>query len=322
MNRLHHFDILMAWYHEYMSINGYRPRTIQSYGFELSFFRRFLFDTTDLPDIDDLAPAVLRDYATYLYDRGITSTTIHHKLAVLRCFFGVAYEEKKLYADYRGYINLPRKNKKLPAGILTGEEIKRVFDYLETATDNIPVNTADDAELLRDRAIFETLYSTGIRRNELTSLALADVDYGGGLLFIRQGKGGKDRVVPIGVIALESVRRYVAEARPLLTAKWCDALFVNRKFGTPLGSYTIRESVMAVAKAAGLQKHVRVHALRHTCATHLLDNGADIRYVQELLGHASLSSTQVYTHVSINKLKETHNKYHPRENVCTVSAEK
>jgi site-specific recombinase XerD len=119
--------------------------------------------------------------------------------------------------------------------------------------------------------------------------------------------------VPIGKTALEAVRRYVAEARPILAAKGVEALFVNLKFGKPLGDYTIRESVMKVAKAAGLEKHVRVHGMRHTCATHLLNNGADIRYVQELLGHASLSSTQVYTHVSINKLKETHKKFHPRE---------
>lgn len=313
MNRLHHFDVLTAWYREYMSVNGYRPRTIRDYGFELSFFRRFLFEKTELADIDELTPEIVRDYATYLYDRNVTATTIHHKLSALNSFFGAAYEEKKLYADYRDYINLPRVNKKLPANMLSEEETKRVFDHLEAATDNLPVKTAEDAVLLRDRAIFEVLYSTAIRRNELTGLVLADIDYDGGLLLIRSGKGGKDRIVPIGKTALEAVRRYVAEARPILAAKENETLFVNRKFGTRLGDYTVRECVMKVAKAAGLEKHVRVHGMRHTCATHLLNNGADIRYVQELLGHASLSSTQVYTHVSINKLKETHKKFHPRE---------
>ena len=313
MDRLHRFDVLIAWYREYMTIDNYRPRTVKDYGFELSFFRRFLIDKTDLPDIDDLTPQILHDYAAYLYDRGIGAATIHHKLSALSSFFCAAYEQKKLYADYRGYIHLPRVNKKLPANILTEEETKRVFDYLESVTNDLQVKTADDAALLRDRAIFEVFYSTGIRRNELTGLAAADIDYDGGLVFIRQGKGGKDRVVPIGRTALESVRRYVAEARPVLATKDCDALFVNGKNGGKLGDYTIRERVIKVTKAAGLQKHVRVHGLRHSCATHMLNHGADIRYVQELLGHVSLSSTQVYTHVSINKLKEMHTRYHPRE---------
>jgi site-specific recombinase XerD len=313
MNRLHRFDVLVAWYREYMTVNGYRPRTIRDYSFELSFFRRFLHEKTELPDIDELTPQIIRDYAAYLFDRNVTATTIHHKLSAVNSFFCASYEQKKIYADYRDYINLPRVNKKLPANMLSEEETKRIFDHLEVATDNLQINTAEDAVLLRDRAIFEVLYSTAIRRNELTGLLLADVDYDGGLLFIRSGKGGKDRVVPIGKTALEVVRRYVAQARPILAAKGNESLFVNRKFGTRLGDYTIRECVMNVAKAAGLEKHVRVHSMRHTCATHLLNNGADIRYVQELLGHASLSSTQIYTHVSINKLKETHRKFHPRE---------
>jgi site-specific recombinase XerD len=296
-----------------MAIGGYRPRSVRDYGFELSFFRRFLLEKTELPDIDELTAEIIRDYAAYLYDRNVTAATMHHKLSALNSFFGAAYEEKKLYADYRDYIELPRVNKKLPANMLSEEETKRVFGHLEAVTDNLQVKTVEDAVLLRDRAIFEVLYSTGIRRNELTGLALADIDYDGGLLIVRGGKGGKDRIVPIGKTALEAVLRYVAEARPVLAAKGTEALFVNSKFGRPLSDYTIRESVMRTAKAAGLEKHVRVHAMRHTCATHLLNNGADIRYVQELLGHASLSSTQVYTHVSISKLKETHRKHHPRE---------
>lgn len=234
MNRLHHFDVLTAWYREHMTVGGYRPRTIRDYGFELSFFRRFLFEKTETPDIDELTPEIIRDYATYLYDRNVTATTIHHKLSALNSFFGAAYEEKKLYADYRDYIELPRVNRKLPANMLSEEETKRVFDHLEAVTDTLQVKTAEDAVLLRDRAIFEVLYSTAVRRNELTGLVCADIDYDGGLLFVRSGKGGKDRIVPIGNTALEAVRRYVAEARPLLAAKGCDALFVNRKFGKAL----------------------------------------------------------------------------------------
>lgn len=312
MNRLHHLDMLLAWYEEYLTINNYRPRSIQAYSFDLSLFRRFLSDKTDLEDIDDLTPQLLRDYVAALYDKGNSAGTIHHKLAALNGFFKAAYEEKKLYADYRGHINLPRVNKKLPANILTEEETRKIFDYHESVTDDLQVKTPDDALLLRDRAIFEVFYSTGIRRNEATGLKLADVDYENGLMFIHEGKGGKDRVVPIGRIALGSIRRYAIEARPLLTTEGNDFLFINRA-GRHISHNTIRAIVIKVVKAAGLTKHVKIHGIRHTCATHMLNHGADIRYVQELLGHASLSSTQVYTHVSIKKLKETHAKCHPRE---------
>ena len=312
MNRLHHFDVLRAWHKEYMGINNYRPRTIKDYAFELSFFRRFLFEKTDLADIDDLAREHLHDFAASLYDSGICAGSIHHKLSVLNSFFSACYEQKKLYADLRAAINMPRVNKKLPAHILSEEETKTVFDYLESATDNLDVTTDEEAILLRDRAVFELLYSTAIRRNEATHLKIGDIDFDNGMVFVKEGKGGKDRVVPMGKTALDAVRRYQAEARPRLAAPGCDILFVNRK-GRRMHDETIRESVMHATQGAGLKKHVRVHALRHSCATHLLNHGADIRYVQELLGHASLSSTQIYTHVSINKLKETHRKHHPRE---------
>lgn len=313
MNRLHHLDVLTAWYREYMTVKNFRPRSIKNALHDLSFFRRFLEGKTELADIDDLTPSLLHDYAAYLYDRGNSASTIHRKLSTLSSFFGAVYENKKLYADYRGYVHLPRLNKTLPSNIPTEEDTRRVFAYLESATNALLVKNKNDAVLLRDRAVFEVLYSSGLRRNELTGLTLADVDYDGGFMFVRQGKGGKDRLVPVGRTALESLRRYVLEARPLLAANDCDALFVSRR-GFKMGDMTIKEGVERVTKAAGLRKHVRVHALRHACATHLLNAGADIRYVQELLGHACLTSTQVYTHVSISKLKETHAKHHPREN--------
>jgi integrase/recombinase XerD len=166
--------------------------------------------------------------------------------------------------------------------------------------------------LVRDRAIIELLYSTGMRMSELRGLTLDDVDSANALIFIRDGKGGKDRLVPIGQTALDALRRYVAEARALLALPTCQSLFVTR-FGRPVGVYTVGQCLRRSLAAAGLDKHIRVHDLRHTCATHMLDHGADIRYVQELLGHASLSSTQIYTHVSIMRLRETHARHHPRE---------
>jgi site-specific recombinase XerD len=294
-----------------MRVNGYRPRTVADYCFELSFFRRFLESETDIEDIDAITHALLHAYAAWLYDRGLAAATLHHKLAVLRSFFTAAYEEKKVYIDLRPTIHLPRISKRLPAHILSEAEIGTLFNYLEQQTDTRMVRSVTDAVVLRNRAMVEVLYSTGIRRSELLQLRLADIDYSTGVVFINQGKGGKDRVVPIGNTALSAVQRYVSEGRPLLAVAAGDVLFVTRR-GRMLSNDAIRQVILKVCRAAGLEKQVRVRSMRHSCATHMLDHGADIRYVQELLGHASLSSTQIYTHVSINKLKETHAKYHPR----------
>jgi integrase/recombinase XerD len=312
MNRLHSFDVLTAWYREYMGVSNYRPRTVRDYSFEISFFRRWLESETDAADVDEITPRILHDYAAALYDRGLCPKTAHHKLAALSSFFKAAYSENKLYGDLSRHIQLPRIGRSLPAGMLTEEETRRIFDYLETITASLSVKDLAGAVVVRDRAVFEVLYSTGMRRGEVTGLKLDDIDYESGLLFVRQGKGGKDRVVPIGEKSLEAVRRYVAEARSLFAAAGSDYLFVTR-WGGRMGDFTIRQTVINVTQGAGIARHVKVHALRHTCATHMLNHGADIRYVQELLGHACLTSTQVYTHVSVNKLKETHRKYHPRE---------
>jgi len=313
VNRLHTFDVLAAWYREYLTARGYRPRSVRAYCYEIAFFRRFLAEHTELGDIDELDRPTLHAYISSIYERGIGVSGIHYKLTALRSFLGALYDEKKLYLDLRSHIHLPRRARKLPSNVLSEKHTVQLFTALEKATAFATVRTTDQAATLRDRAVLELLYSTGMRLGELRRLELRDIDHEGGVVFIRDGKGGKDRVIPAGRTALESVRRYTDEARPLLTRSTdTDTLFLTR-FGRPIGDYTIREAVRRAAETAGLDRHVRVHDLRHTCATHMLNHGADIRYVQELLGHASLSSTQVYTHVSIQRLRETHERHHPRE---------
>lgn len=312
MNRFHRFDVLLAWYCEYMTINNYRPRTVRDYQYEVSFFRCWIENATDIGDIDELDPAMLHDYAASLFDRGLGARTIHHKLAALSSFFKACYENNKLYGNLSRHIQLPRITRSLPAGILTESEVQRIFEYLDSASASLTVKTLTDAVLLRDRAAFDVLYSTGMRKSELRNLINGDIDYENGLVSIREGKGGKDRVVPIGKKSLAAIERYISEARPLLSTAASDTLFITRR-GKPLDDQTLYQTIINVTKGAGIERHVKVHAIRHTCATHMLNHGADIRYVQELLGHASLTSTQVYTHVSINKLKETHRKHHPRE---------
>jgi integrase/recombinase XerD len=311
MNRLHRFDVLAEWYREHLTITGYRPRTIADYCFELSFFRRFVEKHTKLSDIDELNAKTLRFYIAQLYDRNLSPGTIHHKCSALINFLGAIYQENKYYTDLRPHISLPRTGRKLPATILTEKEMQRVFDYLEELTGSLTVREHTEAVPVRDHAMLELMYSTGVRLSEIIHLDLCDIDYDTGLVQVRQGKGGKDRVVPIGATSLMVLRRYVHDARPVIAAD-ANALFVTR-FGRRVGTEAVRNAITRVMKGAGIERHVTPHAIRHTCATHLLNNGADIRYVQELLGHASLSSTQVYTHVSIDRLKQTHAKYHPRE---------
>ena len=276
MKRLHRFDIIAAWYREYLSIRNYRPRTVDDYCFELSFFRRWLESETDTADIDDIGPETLHGYAARLYDLQRAPKTIHHKLAALSNFFGAVYEEKKLYTDLRRHITLPRLAKRLPAGLLTEEETKKCFDYLEAATGSLRVRTLRDAVLLRDRAVFEVLYSTGMRREEVRRLQPDAVDFDNGLVLV-EGKGGKERVVPIGKKSLEALRRYLGESRPFMVAAAADCreLFVTRR-GCGMGDYTVRQTVINVTRAAGIQRHVKVHTMRHTCATHMLNSGAPI----------------------------------------------
>jgi integrase/recombinase XerC len=312
MNRFHRLDVLAAWYREYLSVNGYRPRTVADYTFELSFFRRFLERETYKKDIEEIDAELLRNYTSWLYTRECTPHTIHHKLAALRNFFTVLYEQHKLYINLTDALIMPRVNKSLPGTVLSEKEMADVFEYLESRTEK-PVRSFNDALLVRDRAILEVLYSTGMRRNELLNLHIGDINAANGIITIREGKGGKDRVVPIGRIGIDTLDTYIRTARPRLAGIVTkDELFLNR-WGGCLGQQGVKDIVTRIIERAGITKHVRVHDIRHTCATHLLDNGADIRYVQELLGHESLSSTQIYTHVSINKLKESHRKYHPRE---------
>jgi len=312
MNRLHRFDVLVLWYNDYLKINGYQNRTRGDYLFELRYFRRFLEQKTKVRDLDDINADILHRYIAALYDKGLVPGTIHHKIAALINFFGALYTESKHFVDLREYLTLPRIGKKLPSTILTTEEINRVFSALELMTDGLTVETLTDAIALRDHAVLELFYSTGIRRNEIMELRLDDLNAHDALLRV-QGKGGVQRMVPVGAHCLTAVGRYIHEARKIFVLPGSpDYLFLTRR-GGQMGYQTVKSSVDRVMKFAGIERRVKVHSLRHTCATHMLDKGADIRYVQEQLGHKCLSSTQVYTHVSIKKLQETHRKYHPRE---------
>ncbi len=246
---------------------------------------------------------VVRTYLAFLNEKQYSKATIARKLATLRSFYKFLVKRGRLDSNPVTAVRTPKQDKKLPR-FLEYEEVKRLLG-------TPPVDTWLGA---RDRAILETLYSTGIRVSELVALNMDDIDFLGEVIRVR-GKGKKERVAPISSSALQVIQHYMefrnkrAQSSNNFDAK---VLFVN-KHGQRLSTRSVRRKMDKYLKMAGLDPAISPHTLRHSFATHMLSNGADLRSVQELLGHQSLSTTQIYTHLSTRKLKEVYDNAHPRE---------
>ncbi|MBN2183452.1 MAG: tyrosine recombinase XerC [Sedimentisphaerales bacterium] len=244
----------------------------------------------------------IRSYLAFLSEKQYSRATVARKLATLRSFYKFLVKRNNLSTNPVTAVRTPKQEKKLPR-FLEYEEVKRL---LETP----PMNTWLGA---RDRAIMETLYSTGIRVSELVALNMEDIDFLGEVVHIR-GKGKKERIAPIGASALQTIQHYMefrnkrAQNNNNFDSK---VLFVN-KHGRRLSTRSVRRKMDKYLKMAGLDPAISPHTLRHSFATHMLNNGADLRSVQELLGHQSLSTTQVYTHLTTTRLKEVYENAHPR----------
>lgn len=257
--------------------------------------------------VDELLVSVdvndVRAYLAVLNERQYSKATIARKLATLRSLYKFLVKRGKIGSNPVTVVRTPKQEKRLPR-FLEYEEVKRL---LETP----PANNWLGA---RDRAIMETLYSTGIRVSELVGLNMDDVDFLGEVVHVR-GKGKKERIAPIGSSALQVIQHYMefrnkrAQSNSNFDSK---VLFVN-KHGRRLSTRSVRRKMDKYLKIAGLDPAISPHTLRHSFATHMLNNGADLRSVQELLGHQSLSTTQIYTHLSTKKLKEVYEGAHPRE---------
>lgn len=247
----------------------------------------------------------VRGYLAFLNDRQYSKATIARKLATLRSFYKFLVRTHRLSSNPVSAVRTPKQEKKLPR-FLEYDEVKKL---LETP----PMDNWLGA---RDRAILETLYSTGIRVSELVALNMDDIDFLGEVAHIR-GKGKKERIAPISSSALQVIQHYIefrnkrAQNNSNFDTK---VLFVN-KHGKRLSTRSVRRKMDKYLKIAGLDPAISPHTLRHSFATHMLNNGADLRSVQELLGHQSLSTTQIYTHLTTSRLKEVYQKAHPRENV-------
>ena len=230
----------------------------------------------------------------------LTFRSQHIQLTALRLFFKWLAKERHIEYNPASELELPRLSRRLPKAAMSVEETETVLALPDLAN---PLG-------LRDRAILEVFYSTGIRRSELAHLTLPDLDFGRGVIFINQGKGKKDRYVPIGQRAMAWVVKYLEAARPRLRVGETPALFLTME-GKPLDPSYLTEHIRAYLSRSGIQKKGGCHLFRHTTATLMLEGGADIRYIQQMLGHADLSSTEVYTHVSIQQLKAVHELTHP-----------
>ncbi|PKM80834.1 MAG: tyrosine recombinase XerD [Firmicutes bacterium HGW-Firmicutes-14] len=280
------------------------PRTIEGYQRDIWHFIDFMAGELNVPgekldpgQVDRLA---VRRHLAILQGRGLRRSTIARKMASLRAFFRYLTREEILEDNPLTRVSTPKLEKRLPH-ILTQDGAWALVQAPDTTT---PAG-------LRDRAILEVLYSSGLRVSELIGLDTGDIDISLGYVRV-MGKGAKERIVPVGSYALKAVGKYLAEGRPSLSGKkTCKAVFLN-KFGERISARSIRNIIDKYVDQVSIQQRVSPHTLRHSFATHLLDGGADLRSVQELLGHVKMSTTQIYTHVSREKLLSVYEKNHPR----------
>jgi tyrosine recombinase XerC len=271
---------------------NYSPHTILNYKLDLQGFNKFV-SGTELEKIDYLT---LRKYLAVLKEKNFGNRTVGRRLSTLRSFFRFLCREGHLKTNPILMLSSPKLDKRLPS-FMTEDEVYRLIEsaFAKTARDDLG---------LRDRAVLEVFYSSGLRISELVGLNLEDIDFISGILKVR-GKGKKERIVPVGETALTAIRKYLDKRK-----KQTEALFLNNH-SRRISTRGVRFVLAKYLKATGMKPGVCAHTFRHSFATHLLNRGADLRTVQELLGHANLSSTQIYTHLTTDKLKSVYDKAHP-----------
>jgi len=285
---------------------NYSPRTVEIRDYAC---RRFIgwCDERSLTKPQDITRPILERYRRFLYhyrkENGepLSFPSQHTRLVPLKAFFKWLAKENHILYNPASELELPRLHRRLPKHLLTVEEIERILNQ----------TSLHGAIGIRDRAIIETLYSTGMRRMEAANLKLYDVDLTNGSVMIRGGKGNKDRLIPIGERACAWIRKYLDEVRPGYVVEPDHGTIFLAEYGEPLVKGRLTDMVRRHIEAAGITKPGSCHLFRHTMATMMLENGADIRYIQAMLGHSSLSTTEIYTQVSIRKLKEIHTATHP-----------
>lgn len=285
--------------HQIESTRGASEHTLRAYGSDLSEFAGFL-EGRGVTKPDAVTPRALRAYLATLDDRGLAKATVQRKLSSVRGLLNHLVKEGTLEVSPATSLRQRRTARRLPK-VLSEEEIDALLAGPDLST----------AIGRRDKALLEVMYSAGTRAAETVGLDRTKIDFNAGIARV-YGKGRKERLCVLGRHAIEALNIYLSDPeRPAPRTDDADAVFLSRK-GARMTTRTLERRVAAAAARAGIVRHTTPHTLRHSFATHLLDRGADLRAVQDLLGHANLVTTQIYTHVSIERLREVYEKAHPR----------
>lgn len=293
-------DVIADFFHYLQIERGLSENTLLSYKRDLTQYYNYMSDQINKTNWNDVIRNDITRFLFMLKDEGKSAATLARTTSTLRLFHQFLVREKITEHDATLHIETPRKERKLPS-VLSTSEVERLL--------NIQALTILD---VRNKAMLEFIYATGLRVTEVVTLEVSDLHLTMG--FVRcVGKGSKERIVPLGDVAKEALEKYLEEARPLLLKKQTgiNALFLNQH-GRPLSRQGFWKILKSVAIKADISKPLSPHTLRHSFATHLLENGADLRAVQEMLGHTDISTTQIYTHVTQTRLKDIYQEYHPR----------
>lgn len=285
---------------DYLSVErGFSQNTLLAYRRDLEQYLRFL-KANGINSWEKAEDNVLSKFRLSLKNKGASTSTVSRKIYAIKTFYRFLLQEGKINYDPTLDLSAPKTIKKLPS-VLTVGDIEKLLQESE----------GEKIKNLRDKAILEVLYATGIRVSELISLTIDDINLKVGYLKVF-GKGGKERIIPLGKKAIDSLKVYLEYSRPLLLKEKKNIfLFLNNK-GNKFTRQGIFYLLKFYSKKASLSKKIAPHTLRHSFATHLLERGADLRSVQEMLGHSNISTTQIYTHITRERLKEIYKKAHPR----------
>jgi integrase/recombinase XerD len=300
------FGALCPTFLEWMRIKNYSENTVHGRQHYLAAFVSWCQDR-GVTQPAEVTKALLERYQRWLYhyrkDNGkaLTFSSQSAHLVPVRAFFKWCAKKNHTLYNPAGELDMPKLEKRLPKHVLTASEADRVLNQAKIA----------DPLGVRDRAMMETFYSSGIRRLELSNLKLYDLDVERGTMMVRMGKGKKDRMIPIGERALAWIDRYITEVRPTLARQPDDGVLFLSSQGEAFSPNRLTQMVREYVAAAEIGKSGSCHLFRHTMATLMLEGGADIRFIQQMLGHVKLDTTQIYTQVSIRKLKEIHTLTHP-----------
>jgi len=296
-------------FRKYLGSKNYSPRTVETYINCVGLFDNYLIQK-GIEKVENITREAIDQYQIDLTTKNrytkayLSVSTQMSRLVALMAFFKFLHRKNQIETNPISHIELPKVPRRPPSNYLNQKEVLEIL------------KAADKTDLLglRDKAILELLYSVGLRNSELRSLVITDIDFNNELIKI-QGKGGKERIIPIGRLALDYIQEYLQKSRPFLANRnnLTDILFLSKR-GRPLSIDSLPDIVNRYKAKTSITKRIGAHTFRHSFATHLLLRGIDLRSLQELLGHESIETTQIYTHLDLKDLKKIYAKTHPREN--------